>query len=484
MSKIEAVRVENKLIILIPHKAEHFGQLFEIDSVSLLLGINGSGKTRMLVSIANAIGSSQDDSFQFYFQDTPNGKYEPSAPYNKNICSVYYSALPYKRKLLRRRGILNASPKKKSSTDNKRIEKFGEVSEILKINTYLTGVLGYSRNVFRTIIIPFLRGHYNVKNSKLNKLIYELNELSEKINMNKLEGYRIYDQERELILNDIEKLLENEISNEFDECYRIIILSILEYMYFNGKRDFSKLATGALLNHLGVINFKSDKEIFTELKSFVETTKIVLDKYCLTEVFDRNDKVIRFKIDSLDKSKEIGGYDTPIQIEWSNQSSGLQALVEQFSLIDDTIGKAVEKDYKSVLLLIDEGDAYLHLEWQRKYFSILNKFLGGLKRKYNLKNLQLIMATHSPLLAADIPSEFVTSLDTDERINSFAAPMEEVISRAFSSNSLGEFAATKINEIYKRAVSGNITQSDRNMIESIGDVSIKSALKRSVKNDY
>lgn len=483
MSKIEAVRVENKLIILIPHKAEHFGRLFEIDSVSLLVGVNGSGKTRMLVSIANAIGSSQDDSFQFYFQDTPNGKYEPSAPYNKNICSVYYSALPYKRKLLRKRGVFNASPKR-SSTNNSRIDKFGEISDILNINTYLTGVLGYSKNVFRAIFIPLLRGYNNVKNQNLEKLINELNELSKKININKLEGYRSYDKKREFILNEIEKTLEEEISNKFDGCYRIIILSTLEYIYFNGKKDFSKLATEALLNYIGVINTNSDKMTFMELESFVEETKSVLDKFFLTDILNRNDRVIRFKIDSLNKSREIGECDTPIQIEWSNQSSGLQALVEQFSLIDDTIGKAVEKDYKSVLLLIDEGDAYLHLEWQRKYFSILNKFLGGLKKKYNLKNLQLIMATHSPLLAADIPGEFVTSLDTDERIKSFAAPMEEVILGAFSSNSLGEFAATKINEIYNRAVSGNITQSDRNIIESIGDVSIKSALKRSIKNDY
>ncbi|WP_264381492.1 hypothetical protein [Pseudomonas sp. MM227] len=110
---------------------------------------------------------------------------------------------------------------------------------------------------------------------------------------------------------------------------------------------------------------------------------------------------------------------------------------------------------------------------------MLNKFLGGLKRKHNLHSLQLIMATHSPLLAADIPGELVTSLDSSCAINSFAAPLEEVIAGAFGSNSLGEFAAGKINEIYKRAKAGNATGEDRNVVEVIGDVAIKSALRRS-----
>lgn len=56
-----------------------------------------------------------------------------------------------------------------------------------------------------------------------------------------------------------------------------------------------------------------------------------------------------------------------------------------------------------------------------------------------------------------------------------------MIAGAFGSNSLGEFAASKINEIYRRAVTGDTTDSDRQVVEVIGDSAIKSALKRSFR---
>ena len=162
-------------------------------------------------------------------------------------------------------------------------------------------------------------------------------------------------------------------------------------------------------------------------------------------------------------------------------SSGLQALVEQFALIGEAVNNAARKGRLSLVILIDEGDAYLHLDWQRKYFSLLNKYLGDLKTQHNLDSLQLILATHSPLLAADIPGDFVTNLDSDETMKTFAAPLEEVIAGSFESSSLGEFAAKKINEIYRRAQSSSLTDTDRRLIKAVGDVAIRSALMRENK---
>ncbi|MDH0798008.1 AAA family ATPase [Pseudomonas carnis] len=481
MTKIQAVRVEDRVIELLPQGIDRLGRLFEIDSVSLLLGTNGSGKTRMLLTLANAVGSSQDDSVQFYFQGTPNGNYEPQAPYNKDLCAIYYSALPYRRKLVRKPGVINASPSTKPYTDSRRVEQLGEVAEVLKVDTRLIGVFGYSRTVFRAVLIPALKSSREILSSELERAIFDLNGLVSTGNSAEIDDYKILDGKRESIFKRIEELLEQEADVRIGKTNRCLFLATLEYMYSKSKRYDESSAAIAFLSHVGLIFAPSDMSSFKKLQNIVEDTKVVLANYAYNEDFDWNKRVHKFQIDGIGQSEMVRRHETPIKIEWSNLSSGLQALVEQFSLIDEAIGKAAARRCFSILLLIDEGDAYLHLDWQRRYFSMLNKFLGGLKHKHNLKSLQLIMATHSPLLAADIPGELVTNLDSSSTINSFAAPLEEVIAGAFGSNSLGEFAASKINEIYKRAQAGKTTSEDRNIVEVIGDVAIKSALKRSIR---
>jgi len=485
--KINAIRVYDHFINLIPHGAADYGELFKIDSVSLLLGTNGSGKTRILTSLANAIGSPQDDAIQFYFEGTPNGHIEPQSPYNKHLCAIYYSALPYKRKISRRKGIINASPNNKTLTDDNRLENFKVISEVLQINTQLECVISYSKMVFRTILIPLLRNFDKVANATLGFLLKDLARLGsgpDKISHIHLSAYDI-DKKRELILNNIEEIIEDEMIFKLGRQQAFLYLSSMEYMYSKEEKKTKSIA----LELLGYIGFVYSERKKTESFDFYELKKLVGKTDSLIDIFSNSKETtwgfrrLSFKIKNLDESYIIKSANTPIRIEWSNQSSGLQALVEQLSSIDDAVRKAAEKKYTSVLLLIDEGDAYLHLDWQRKYISILNDFLGGVKKKYDLDNMQLVLATHSPLLAADIPGDYVISLDSKDFPSTFAAPIEEVILNAFSSNSLGEFAAAKINEIFKRAESKKTTKFDKNLVNSIGDISIRSALKRKIKDD-
>lgn len=480
--KIMSVRVNDKFFDLIPTSAEKYGKLFDIDSVSLILGTNGSGKTRMLVSLANAINSPRDDSFQFYMLETPNGEIEPEGPYYKYMCSIYYSALPYRRKLNRRKGIYNASPKHAFSTDNKRIEKFGMISNILNIDTRLEGVVKYTKTVFRTILIPNIRDSVILDSPDLKYLIdrlYGSDSMGKSYGSMKKSTYD-EDRERERTLGRIEEFLEQVFFKKFRYLTGFLIFSVLEFFYETEGRDGVDNMAITLLGDLGVIkkaSFSGDNKYIKKLWYYVNNTNEILDEY-KDESYKIDRRTLKFMLNDITDTNIIKSKDTAIHIEWSNQSSGLQALVEQFSLIDESICKARESGYKSILLLIDEGDAYLHLDWQRRYISLLNKFLGDVKSKYSLDSLQLVLATHSPLLAADIPGDFVTSLDSGKFSQTFAAPIEEIITSAFSSSSLGEFAAHKINEIYRRLQSNELTSYDRRLIDSIGDVTIKAVLEK------
>lgn len=287
-------------------------------------------------------------------------------------------------------------------------------------------------------------------------------------------------EDQEKITKKIEYILESQIDYSIPGYDKILYLSSLEYMGNNEERFQSAQAAMAFISHVGLTNDKVQTKHFEELEDLVEKTRETLSYYADPDDFDDRDRAHNFQIDGVSNLAAIRRYDTPIKIEWDNLSSGLQALVEQFSLIGDAVGEAVVQGRSSILLLIDEGDAYLHLEWQRRYISLINQYLGKLKRQHGLQSLQLILATHSPLLAADLPGEFVKNLDSDEKIKTFAAPLEEVISGSFESSSLGEFAASKINEIYKRAKDSNLTETDIRVIESIGDPGIRSAISREI----
>ncbi|BAP79474.1 hypothetical protein MT1_2296 [Pseudomonas sp. MT-1] len=480
MPAILGVRVDDRFIELSSPELEGFGKLFDIDSISVLLGKNGSGKTRFLIALARAITSSTDEGARIYFRS--EGKQSSSnRALREKCCAIYYSALPYRRKLKRRSGLIDASPTARNVNEAGRLLRIGEVARELGVDTKLTAYFGYSRIVYRSILIPALHRAARITNETLKHLIkiYYSNDKNEENSLS--ERAELVDIEKEDALQVVEKFLDDEILYKLGSYDRILFLTSLEYMHGLAREFDTAKAAAAFLDYVGLIKVDSSECHFEELEHIVERTRSALSNYAHPEDFYLDERTQYFQIDSVLGLEAIRRHETPIKIKWSNLSSGLQALVEQFSLIDEAVFKASRQGRTSVLLLIDEGDAYLHLDWQRKYISLLNKYLANVKKRHKLDSLQLILATHSPILAADIPGEFVTNLDSTTKAKSFAAPLEEVIAGSFESNSIGEFAANKINEVYKRAQKSKLTKEDYKLISAIGDPAIYAALSGAIK---
>ncbi len=51
-------------------------------------------------------------------------------------------------------------------------------------------------------------------------------------------------------------------------------------------------------------------------------------------------------------------------------------------------------------LCIDEGENYLHPNWQKKYINYLYQFL---RDNYFSKQIHLIISSHSPFILSDLP---------------------------------------------------------------------------------
>jgi len=157
-------------------------------------------------------------------------------------------------------------------------------------------------------------------------------------------------------------------------------------------------------------------------------------------------------------------------------SSGSAALLDQFSKIYDAI-KHVPSEVRSLFLLIDEGDAFLHFEWQQKYVKFLDEFIKRIRNRFAY--VQVVLATHSPILMSDVPRDNVLRIGEEELpICTFGAPLERIVSTTGEAGSIGEFAADRIREIIRgeRPI-------DEYLLSQIDDGIIRSELKRILVRD-
>jgi predicted ATP-dependent endonuclease of OLD family len=102
-----------------------------------------------------------------------------------------------------------------------------------------------------------------------------------------------------------------------------------------------------------------------------------------------------------------------IKYSWNPRSSGEESLISQFAELFTAITSDSKKG--NVIISIDEGEAYFHPEWQRKYISSLCSFLEVVNEVKELnKKFQIILTSHSPFIVSDIPHYNLIKLQKDE----------------------------------------------------------------------
>ncbi|MBF8745348.1 hypothetical protein [Pseudomonas monteilii] len=481
MPTIVGLRFEDRLLELISAKTLKVGKLFEVDSLTLLLGKNGSGKTRLLTMIAEAVSGSGRSNTSIYLKG--GGDFITLRRHHHNFAAIYYSGLPYRRKIKDHAGFIDASPMmdddKSSHDQHGRMAKLISIAGALDVNVHLTAKLSYSKNIYRSVIIPELRSVVEyLTDSRLQALCSKLDEVEASASIGS-EGVKDLDKKIEKCIQDISVLVHRYMLDHLPYEEHIHFLAAIEYLYTNNEEHDADYVI-SLLNYVGLVGGANHRDGMLYVSELVDRSTEAIRMYAMA--LEQSERAITFSVDGIEQFDAVRQYRTPIKVEWPMLSSGLQALIDQFACIEDAVAGAVEQKLRSIVLLIDEGDAFLHLDWQRQYITLLDRFLGTLKRDYGLQSLQVILATHSPIVAADIPGLFVTNLDDDEDsgidAKTFGAPIEEVIAGSFESSALGAFAAAKINQLYAKMRKNKLTSQDRSLIDEIGDDAIRAVLKR------
>lgn len=165
-----------------------------------------------------------------------------------------------------------------------------------------------------------------------------------------------------------------------------------------------------------------------------------------------------------------------LTFSWIGLSSGQKAFLQLFSKIS-SIKKKIRK--LPTLILIDEGDLYFHPQWQKEFISMLLEFVQD---ELPDAKLQIIVTSHSPLIASDVPKSNIVFLRTENQsepqYQTFAANIHELLADSFfiKNGLIGDFALQKINETFDKIEKREDSENVRKVIKIVGEPFIKTSL--------
>jgi len=424
-------------------------------NITAIVGENGSGKSSILDSIKNT---------QFYNTQEIIDK----TFYKK---SIFHSK---KEKVFLQEYITNIN-----------ITPYSNIAEFY---TDFKKNLKNDNDFFNFIDKNFFFTHYyiyfpiNVEKTK--KTITNREELIKSINSSTKQSLMNYynnwnlgsihideSKEKKIIRQMIEALNDNEDLDTFNKKYQTIsdkasslnkTLTWDERLHpINMNRLISNKDVDDFLNYFPDNHesniFQSKNFKFSDNK--IEETKLY--KYLL--------KSQMIKVDLLNPRN--------LQYNFTRLSTGEQHLITLFTRLGRNI-----KDNSFILL--DEPDISLHPQWQKEF----NKLLLKLIVKLDLKNIHIIITTHSPFILSDLPKENVIFLEKGKQvypdIETFGANIHTLLSHGFfmQDGLMGEFAKGKINEVITGLQADNIDSfSQREMkaiIDAIGEPFLQTKLKQ------
>lgn len=259
------------------------------------------------------------------------------------------------------------------------------------------------------------------------------------------------------------------------------------------------------LENFDKVNYREKKE----LTSFRERLKILFEiRNHLVEVdFEykiegtRNRSLEYFLFDYSPKTKdivvkyiELFENSKMFDVNWLGISSGHKAYLNIFSLIYHE-SKRVRR--QNLLLCIDEGDLYLHPQWQIEFFDKLVTVLPEIFKG----NIQIILTSHSPFLLSDLPKQNITVVsprEEEQTLNgneldteTFAGNIYSLYEEPFflGNQRISLFAKKKIDQIFEELESKDTFTLEydeeglKRRIELIGDEVIKFHLMKKLHND-
>ncbi|WP_247236437.1 AAA family ATPase [Telluribacter sp. SYSU D00476] len=187
---------------------------------------------------------------------------------------------------------------------------------------------------------------------------------------------------------------------------------------------------------------------------------------------------------------QIMGITSFLEFNWRTLSTGEQSFLSFIARFHNLLHHSNKKLKDNVMILIDEGDAGFHPEWQRSFFQNTITFLSKL---FQDRKIQLIFTANTPFLTSDLPKHHLIFIEKkgkgksiihskeNNRKKTFGANIHSLLSDSFYMDGalIGEFAKRKIDKIILFLKNPGNREPDskyKKVIEQIGEPIIRNKL--------
>ena len=462
-----------------------------IYNISPIVGINGTGKTTVL----NIISYYSPDKFEHdpdnqYFFLFELGKREDKVRFKISSTNLSVKNLPAGGTFYRKQdGSFDCDP-----------EYYEGDKNILYVNLQSKGggTIGYRTALNPKGLVMFINSYFwlsdrEIISSALSCSLeiedYVLKDYSDSIprGINAI-GFLIYKsihnifyEEVEFIkkclseplLDECEKYLKEDVSDYEDSGFNLLLDIVKELNQNEVKEEENKLKDETRKVKKDYVESIIDiVNIFREIRengSLIDNeSSSILLKYANNNrsLFEKlSDKLLRYtKSKKLvnDRYKSLEKYNKDYALNETpdyHMSTGEGNLIEIFSRVYSYL-IMYEKNTEDIILIVDELETGMHLEWSRRLINILIKNLSEiLGTEGKEKKIQLIFTTHSPYMLSDIKPGNVIMIEKNQDTgysegkilqNTFAKNIQKIMKENLIDNIYGDFALAKINSMIER----------------------------------
>ncbi|WP_331695799.1 AAA family ATPase [Pseudomonas sp. ZY71] len=483
---ISKIKAESKAIQM--REGGSAPNIFDVCSLSLLIGPNGSGKSMLLKRIVDFFCGRFNQQISCGLEvELQNRETLSKLTAFEDWGVIYYSLIPYAPVFGKADNFVDASPRRVSQLDVREIAKHVPLIERFGFRPYLKLQAQLNTNSVINDVIGFL-----FQEDLISEIFPDHTDFDQ---LREIKNDSAFDSEifrmRSQLYSTCRSELIDRLLHTSDTTLTYAALLVIQKIIT--KESARNTIVSICSTYLGV-PLKVDSPFMqnNSHRRRLEGVERVASLLARSDYFDKN-KRRKTRLNSkpdffleMHLDEYFGGYSHANYTQYftanlEGMSSGQAALISQFCRLSTALVK-VSKVRRNVLVLIDEGDAFLHLEWQRIYIQQLNQFLADEKQALGLEALQVIMTTHSPILATDVPKQFICQLDelggSGAPPLAFAATLHALLNRSFHARTIGEFASQRINELIENLKQGRFSERDRAIMECIDNPLIQDELKR------
>ena len=456
-----------------------------IYNISPIVGINGTGKTTILniISSHSPYKYEQDPDNQ-YLSLFELGKQEDKVRFKISSTNLSVKNLPAGGTFYRKQdGSFDSDP-----------EYYEGDKNILYVNLQSKGggTIGYRTAMNPKGLTMFINSYFwlsdreiisSVLSCSLEIESYDLKDYSDSIprGINAI-GFLIYKtihnifyEEDEFIkkclseslLSKCEKYLKEDVS-DYEDSGRYLLSEIVKELDKNEVKDETKKIRKEYVESIITI-----VNIFIEIRengSLVDSSSSsILLKYVNNNrsLFENlNDKLLQYTKSKKSMSElcynlneNFNNYNLINETPNYHMSTGEGNLIEIFSQLYTYLSMH-EESFGDIILLVDELETGMHLEWSRRLIKILiNNLSEILENEGKTREIQLIFTTHSPYMLSDIKPGNVIMIEKNQETgysegkvlqNTFAKNIQEIMKENLIDNIYGDFALAKIDSMISR----------------------------------